>query len=205
MKVTICGAQGVGKTTIVEGLPEKWQKYVVKKVIRDMVLKNDMNVNESSDAYSQTEFFKAYLRILTSKQDYITDRGLIDVLAYTKYLVNKKKMGVGMYWYQKGMFQRYLETNPECVFLYVPIEFEIEDDGFRSVDKKYQKEIASAFMEVFEDLKIEPLTIRGTVEKRIGTVEKLLESIEKGHDPKIEVELEKPKRKRTTKKTTKNS
>ena len=181
MKVTICGAQGVGKTTLVDSLSEKWQKYVIKKVIRNIVLHStqEVKVNEEADAYGQTLFFAKYLQILNSKDNYITDRGLVDVAAYTKYLVYKRKLGSGIYQNQIRSIQERLSKNPDEVFVYIPIEFELEDDGFRSMDKIYQDEIDRSFREVFEDLGVEPIVICGAPDKRLKDLETILTKLEK--------------------------
>lgn len=185
MKVTICGAQSVGKTTLVDSLPEKYQKYIIKKVIRNVILKSEdeIFVNEDSDAYSQVKFFDAYMSILSKKENYITDRGLLDVAAYTNYLGYKKKLGSGLYFTQLQYIKKSLEKNPDEVFIYIPIEFDIVDDGFRSLDKKYQEECDRAIRMAFDDAGITPLVICGPQEKRNKDFLKIIEALEKGKKP----------------------
>ena len=186
MKVTICGAQSVGKTTLVDNLPEKYQKYVIKKVIRNVILKSDqeVKVNEEADAYAQTKFFGAYQNVLSERTDYITDRGLLDVAAYSNYLVYKRQIGSGIYFNQIQYIKDRLSKNKDEVFVYIPIEFDIVDDGFRSLDKKYQDECDRAIRMTLEDLGIEPIVICGTQEQRNKDFLKVLETIEKGKKPK---------------------
>ena len=186
MKITICGSQGVGKTTLVDNLPEKYQKYVIKKVIRNIVEKSDkrIKVNEKADMCSQTSFFEAYLNILSDKKDYITDRGLLDVCAYTSYLMYKRKLGSGLYMIQRRCVEEYIQKNPDAVFIYIPIEFELEVDGFRSLDKTYQDECDRSIRMVFDDLGINPIVICGPQEKRDKEFLKVIETIEKGKKPK---------------------
>lgn len=180
MKVVICGAQSVGKTTVIDALPEKYKKYVVKKVIRDTVLKNEgVNCNEKSDIYSQSLFFDKYWNIFKDKDNYIADRGLLDVVAYTLNLAKDKQLGLGLYWHQLRLFKEWHEKHPDELYVYIPIEFDIVDDGFRSTDDYYRGGCDNCIREVFDECGIKYVVLKGTVEERVKKLTKVLNDIEK--------------------------
>jgi hypothetical protein len=68
--------------------------------------------------------------------------------------------------------------NPDAVYVYFPIEFEIVSDGTRSIDKEFQNEIDCIIHEILEELKTrygtKYITVSGSVEERVKQIEKLL-------------------------------
>lgn len=179
MKVILCGAQSVGKTTVIDAIPEKYRSLVIKKVIRDIVLKEDLRVNENADICSQSKFFDAYWNLLSSKDSYISDRGLLDVVAYTKNLAEDRQLGMALYWHQLRLFKEWIQNHPDEVYVYIPIEFPIVDDGFRSTDDYYRQGCDNCIREVLDECGIKYIVLRGSVEERNKKFKKLLEDIEK--------------------------
>lgn len=179
MKVILCGAQSVGKTTVIDSIPEKYKSLVIKKVIRNIVLKDDLRVNEKADIYAQTRFFDAYWNLLDSKDNYISDRGLLDVVAYTKNLAEDRQLGFALYWHQLRLFKEWIQKHPDEVYVYIPIEFPIVDDGFRSTDNYYREGCDNCIREVLDECGIKYIVLKGSIEERNKKFKKLLEDIEK--------------------------
>lgn len=200
MKVIICGAQSVGKTTLINSLPDKYKDKIVTGVFRKTLLSTpgDMTHSEEADAFTQTKFFAVLWNELVKRKDYISDRGLIDVVAYSKYLGESKKLGIGIYQLQMRELQEWKEKHPDEVYVYIPIEFDIIDDGFRSLDKGFQEGIDRSIREVLDEAGIKYIVINGSHEKRVADFIKLLEDIENGKKPKNNNSLEKlPVKKQT--------
>jgi AAA domain len=62
----------------------------------------------------------------TRLQDFISDRCVIDVLAYaTSFATAKTLTNI------KDIVDDYMKTNPYDLVFYTPIEFPLEDDGVR--------------------------------------------------------------------------
>lgn len=90
MKVMIVGAQCVGKTTLIDMLGKEYEQYVLKKIVRNAVKENpNLKVNEDGNEETQVFLFDLYLNTLKGRENYITDRGLFDVMVYTKVMYDR--------------------------------------------------------------------------------------------------------------------
>lgn len=191
MKICLLGAQGTGKSTLINLFKDKVP--VIDNVARKVIASGGAS-NESGTAASQKQIFNDYIEVL-DQENYLSTRSVIDVLAYTAYLGQKCKVN----WLDQKSQEKYgsllyeleeerrevkswLEKNPDVVICYVPVEFEIEEDGIRSVNKKYQQEIDNIMRGLFERYIKDGLIeygyiIKGTIEER----RKQLEMIIKKH------------------------
>ena len=88
-KLIFTGAQGTGKSTILNHYKEKGMNCITE-VVRNLS-KQGININESGDESGQKVIFETYKEVLTQPGDYISDRGLTDVLAYTMYLRDRNQ------------------------------------------------------------------------------------------------------------------
>lgn len=176
MKVIISGAQCVGKTTLINNLPEDYKDYVIKEQIRAAVkqvpnIKHDLE----SDDFSQRFFFDLYRELFYNKKDYISDRGMLDVLAYTKYFVLTNNCTMGCYEDMLNDFQK-LDLS-DVTYVYIPIEFSATEDGFRNIDEEYRRGVSRCICEVMSDCGIEPYIISGEMLQRQSQLNELLYSI----------------------------
>ena len=92
VKINFVGAQGTGKTMLLEAArkDEYFKDFqFCTEIVRDLVKKKNLSINESGNAKSQKVFFDAYNKIL-NRDGYISDRCIIDVHAYTNYLFDYK-------------------------------------------------------------------------------------------------------------------
>ena len=176
MKIIFTGAQGTGKTSVMDALPESLHK--IKGITRKVINDNNLSINECSNNYTQKHIFDAYEDELTTNDNYIAERGLIDVLAYSISRMNAGYCSKSLIEKQFEHLMKFSEYNKDAVYVYFPIEFEIVNDGTRSIDKEFQKEIDDIINEILEVLKTRYGTkfikITGSVEERIKQIEKLL-------------------------------
>ena len=98
MKILLTGAQGTGKSTILKELEKEGFKTITE-VVRNLA-KTGVNVNEMGDEEGQNIIFKTYQKLLNENDDYVSDRCLIDVAAYTRYSVGKGKIHPSLLWEQ---------------------------------------------------------------------------------------------------------
>ena len=89
-KIVFTGAQGTGKTTILEKFKEDGYD-VITEVVRKLA-KQGININKDGDENGQQTIFNVYKGLLSSKDNYVSDRCLIDVTAYTIYLNKQGKV-----------------------------------------------------------------------------------------------------------------
>ena len=176
MKIIFTGAQGTGKTSVMDALPDSLHK--IKGVTRKVITEKNLTINEYSDNASQKHIFDAYEHQLTSTDNYIAERGLIDVLAYSISREKANRCSPTLIETQFEHLMKFSVKNPDAVYVYFPIEFEIVSDGTRSLDKEFQNEIDCIIHEILEELKTRYgtkfITVSGSVEERVKQIEKLL-------------------------------
>jgi len=179
MRYILTGAQGTGKSTLLHHFDGKMK--VVTEVVRNLAKSDGINVNENGDMDGQSRIFNTYYDILSQKDEpFISDRGLTDVMAYTcSNMVKFGEEGQRFLEEQINRFIKFTEDNDDIVYFYVPIEFDVEDDGFRSTNEEFRKEIDKNIYELFEYMEglhrgLNVFTLRGTVEERIETMEDIM-------------------------------
>lgn len=175
-KLILTGAHGVGKTTILDHYKNLGYN-VITEVVRNLA-KEGVKINEMGDVDGQKTIFKEYLKLLKSKNGYISDRGLSDVASYTfshairdekgpiKKLADKQFLSV----------EKFHKENPDVIVCYIPIEFPVVDDGVRSTDEAFRTEIDFLIKNLLDCAKIPYHTITGSVEERISQVDSILNS-----------------------------
>ena len=120
--------------------------------------------------------FKTLKKELSSKKNYISDRGLTCVAAYTfdKAITGEIPKNVADKQYMDIV--DFVNANPDVLFVYVPIEFALEDDGVRNVDPDHQAKIDFFIKNMLDTTDTPYITVTGTVEERVAQVEAALAS-----------------------------
>lgn len=188
MRYILTGAQGTGKSTLLHHFDDRMK--VVTEVVRNLAKTDGIAVNEEGNTDGQTKIFNTYYDILSDKSSsYISDRGLTDVIAYTVYnmqrLIHEMKIsqedGQKFIEEQINRFIEFSEKNDDIVYFYVPIEFNVEGDGFRSTNEDFRKEVDKNISELFEYMEglhrgLNVFTVTGTVEERLETIEEIMKN-----------------------------
>ena len=167
-RIILTGAQGTGKTTLMNALAEDGTRTISH--IRKTAAELGIDTSKPT-AKGQKEFFKTLKKELSSKKNYISDRGLTCVAGYTfhealigeidKKIADKQYMDI----------VKFHTENPDILLVYVPVEFEIEDDGIRNIDKLHQTKIDFIIRNLLETTGIKYITVTGTVEERKAQIE----------------------------------
>lgn len=173
-RIILTGAQGTGKTTLMNALAEDGTR-TISQVDRKVAAENGWGLSENTTSECQKAIYAAIKKELSSKKDYISDRSLSCVAAYTfnkavqgeieKELADKQYMG----------FLKFMHDNPDVILVYVPIEFPIVGDGLRSEDSAYQANIDFLIKGILETTEVPFITVSGTVEERKAQVEAEIE------------------------------
>lgn len=172
-RIIFTGAQGTGKTTVLNYFAEQGQN-VITEVIRNLA-KKGVKINKDGDEKGQAKIFKEYEKLLSeiTPGGYISDRGLIDVVAYTVYLSRHGKVSEKFAQKQIKALKKFRANNSDITYCYFPIEFPVIADGVRDVDENFRAEIADIIQQLLVDCEIHPVIIRGDVEKRINKITRL--------------------------------
>ena len=87
MQIVLVGAQCVGKTTLIKELAKDYPDDIIVELIRTCVRQNsNIKVNENGNDESQYYLFETYVEALNDRENFIADRSMFDVMAYTKIM-----------------------------------------------------------------------------------------------------------------------
>ena len=135
MKIGLCGTMSVGKTTLVKALKKLPQFKDYKFATERSKYLNDLGIplNTDSTLKGQTVFLAERCAELMNN-DVITDRTIIDVMAFT---MNAKSIGR----YDKEKFEEYAKEfirEYDYIFYISPYGIPIENNGVRETDEHYR-------------------------------------------------------------------
>lgn len=138
MKIGFCGTMSVGKSTLVNALKElpEFKDYHFaterSKYLRDM----GIPLNTDSTLKGQIIFLAERCSELF-KENIITDRTIIDIMAFTS-------LAKSIHWLEKKEYNElasnFLREYDHIIYI-SPSGVEIEDNGVRTTDAAYRKEI----------------------------------------------------------------
>jgi len=103
----------------------------------------------------------------------ITDRTALDGLVYTSYLHRIGTVSIETLIKVRSIFNK-VWPKYDYVF-YIEPEFDIVNDGVRSVDIKFRNEITELFKTIIEKEKLSVIRIKGSVRDRVTTIIEYLE------------------------------
>ena len=168
-RIILTGAHGTGKTTVLN-LFKSAGYPTITEVVRKLNKEKGVKINEQGDSDGQQAIFNEYFKLLGRQWDYVSDRGLTDVLAYTAYLVKHGQIDQSVYETQLKLFKKFQEENTDILYCFFPIEFEIEDDSVRSTKKEFQKEISDIIKHNLSICETQWIEVHGTPEERFRQI-----------------------------------
>lgn len=173
-QIVFTGAQGTGKTTMLNLFKDRFDN-VITEVVRKLA-RGGVKINEQGDGEGQKKIFDEYMRLLSTKQDYISDRCMIDVLAYTTYLQQTTGLRefIPICQQQTKLVQEFFLKHDDIIICYFPIEFDIVDDGVRSTDESFRAKIDEIIRYILMVYTKKYYTISGNTEDRYKQIDKIL-------------------------------
>lgn len=178
-RIIFTGAQGTGKSTILNHYKDLGYN-VITEIVRNLA-KTGVKINEMGDIDGQKTIFNEYQKLLKSKKGYISDRGLTDVASYTfSHAISDRRKVKADSPLKKLADRQFLalckfhQDNPDIIVCYFPIEFPVVDDGVRSTNEEFRKEIDFLIKNILDTSGINYYTIIGTVEERIKQIDDIL-------------------------------
>ncbi len=166
MNIIFTGAQGTGKSTVLNRFKEKGYDTITE-VVRNLS-KRGIKINEQGNTESQKMIFNEYIKLFEQNPNAVSDRGLTDVLAYTKYLYDNGQIDSDEYLREQAVLTKSLRFND--LYIYFPIEFPVVDDGVRSTDESFRKAIDKNILDILIKFNIPYVRVTGTVDERVEVI-----------------------------------
>lgn len=176
MRIGIMGAQGVGKTTLLNALRSEpyFKDFTVCNEVTRKVKSLGFPINEDGNDITQELIVREHLFNLAMYDNFITDRTLVDSYVYTNYLQAHHKVTSNVLMTSLTAMIRNIGKYNHLFF--IRPEFNLVNDGVRSLDIKFRDEIDYLFQEVvsnyLEDGSVHLLT--GSVVKRVEQIKKVV-------------------------------
>jgi GTPase SAR1 family protein len=175
MRIGITGAQSVGKTTLLNALRSEklFDDYTICDEVTRRVKSYGLPINEDGTDTTQLLIMKEHIYNVFMHDRMITDRTALDGLVYSRYLLKYNKISDRTMRAVNDIFSRVWDQY-DHVF-YIEPEFEIVNDGVRSIDVQFRDEIAELFETTIEKRALTMHRVKGTVRNRVSTIMDYLE------------------------------
>jgi nicotinamide riboside kinase len=171
-RIILTGAQGTGKTTLMNALCVDGTKML--SVARTHATNSGWKDSNDTTTDYQKDLFRILKKELSSKKNYVSDRGLTCVAAYTFDKAVEGSIPKKVADKQYLDMVKFARENPDILIVYVPVEFDPVEDGVRSTDVIKQARIDFFIKNILDTAQIPYITVRGTVEERVAQVEAAL-------------------------------
>lgn len=167
MKVSFTGAQSTGKTTLLEAIKQnedfRYRYEFIDEITRRMI-KKGLKINEDGGNTTQLLIMNEHIKN-TLYTDAIMDRCIIDGVVYTEWLWKEGKVEKWVWEYSVNVFNHYKDRY-DYIF-YLKPEFDIVDDGTRSINTKFRDEIVGLFDNYIQKVNVPVTNLTGSVEERL--------------------------------------
>ena len=175
MKIGITGAHSTGKTTLLNALRGEASlagyDYCVE--VTRWVKRLGFSINENSSDEVQELVMIKHVYNMFMHDNSVSDRTVLDGLVYSTWLNRNGKVSNKTLDMVNKVYDR-MEKEYDIIF-YIRPEFEVEDDGVRSIDKRFHQEIVDLFEEVIKRKQIPVVQLTGSVRERVEQVLKEVE------------------------------
>jgi len=154
MKIGVSGTHGTGKSYTLYELANKYKiKYPNKEVtvVTEVARQCPFEINQDASLNAQIWMISKQTQMELEAENncdiVVTDRTIIDYLAYTKYQYEE-------FFYRFLPYLKYYVSTYDRIY-YKSLENNqyMVDDGIRATDKIFQKEIDNIIKEIYEILK----------------------------------------------------
>ena len=175
MKIGLSGAQSVGKTTLLNALRSErdFKDFAICDEVTRRVKSYGLPINEDGSDVTQMLIMNEHIYNVFMFDNMLTDRTVLDGLVYSTYLHKHGKINDKTLSHVKKVFDRVWGEYTHV--FYIEPEFEIQDDGTRSIDISFRDEIVESFNTAIAKRNLDVIKVRGSVRNRVDTIINILE------------------------------
>lgn len=185
MIVAITGSHSTGKSTIVDFVKDNPKFVSLNSVTRSTITDKERKIDGIDNLdNAQIKIMNNIISgvddiVQMNKQDpskiYLMDRCVFDFIAYSRSF------------YKQGNLSKEVlnEIESKCtnlykhidLFVYLPIEFDIVDDGVRSLDNNLRKNVDNEIKDLLKCNNINYITLKGNVNERIESLQNAINTV----------------------------
>ena len=170
VRVAFSGAQSTGKTTLLNALRESadFKDSKFWDEITRQIKEQGFEINEQGTDATQLKIMQEHKRRVQANDSglVIFDRCSLDGLVYTQYLYNRGQLTKETLDEATRVFEETI-SSWDAIFFLRP-EFEIVDDGVRSVNVEFHRNIVFLFDHFIEKYNLQVIRLTGSVEERVN-------------------------------------
>jgi predicted ATPase len=170
--IVVTGTHAVGKTSLCNRLLQMLSGSRDVKMIPEMariLIAKGIPLNDKASEFSIVSYIAEYLRHSrkTVAELVISDRSIFDLFAYISLSRPDDVRREFLRLAEEVVFQ---EVRRVDAYVYVPIEFEMQQDNVRPSDTQYQRAVDHKIQELLGFFGAKVLTTSGTLEERAEAV-----------------------------------
>ena len=164
-RIALVGASSTGKTTVYELLKNKLPKYEFINESTRTVGSYGFPINEAGTSETQLAISSFHLEALIKPYNLVLDRCYMDLIVYSKYM---DKLSLEAYNY---IFETWKRVKDEYThYVYFPIEFDSVDDGVRSVNEDWRRQVDAEFQQQLKLVREPYLIVTGSPMERLNQI-----------------------------------
>ena len=155
MRIAFVGAQGTGKTTLVNEMAKHYPDFVVyDEVVRSLAKDHNVQVNRDGTSHTQCLITQAHLENITNayfkQQSAFFDRCIIDSHSYAWYQYEDNRISKQALDFSNSILDIINEMFPYDLIVYVPPIIDLVEDGFRDTDSGYRDAVDEYMMRLLD-------------------------------------------------------
>ena len=170
MNIVFTGTHCTGKTTLLNILKDQSRLSdvftFVSETTRTLRDAGKIAINENGDDESQIILALKNYEIAVVNKNFISDRCLLDVLCYTKYMVDHGKCKQETLAFVESLFTH---THYDVLF-YLEPEFRIISDGTRSENNSFRDDVMKNFRYYIEKYSLPVIRLSSTIDQRLTQI-----------------------------------
>lgn len=171
MRIAFCGSHGTGKTTLTQICQEQYNLHPLTQTLRNFWKEQGVTNFSTLPPEVRGEFQKYLLLHQLSCEDQVwhqglvTERSVLDFLAYTKVSSNMSDIDLSLY---ERLVRDRLQSYTRV--FYLPIEFDMQPENLRAPED-IRQEVDDCIVSYLDQwLPKSYVTLRGSVEERMDLI-----------------------------------
>lgn len=175
IKIVCTGSQSVGKSSLIKELKKIYPDFMYQKEFVRAILPHE-KVNRA-DFESQRIILDSQKKFLRKNANMIEDRGPLDSISYTKWLRSKGLSDISDEDFLKLEKESQEAMEEATVIFFLPIEFPIVSDGYRTEDEDQRAEVEDIMLDYINKWNLYNKTkfIRGDLDSRVMYCEGIID------------------------------